>query len=69
MIQLSFTKDLHTPHAVWFDLLWDEKPNEYPRHFSNYQYLTEEEAEQMLDDPHVTDSVKQTLADELARIP
>jgi hypothetical protein len=61
MIQLSFTKDLHTPNAVWFDLLWDDKPDEYHNHFYGYQYLTEEEAEQMLDDPFITNSVKQEL--------
>ena len=61
MIQLSFTKDLHTPIAIWFDLLYDEKPYEYHNNFYNYQYLTEEDAEQMLDDPHITNSVKQAL--------
>ena len=65
MIQLSFTKDLHTPVAIWFDLLMDEKPIEYDHHFYNYQYLTEEEAEQMLYDPHTTKSVKQALEDAL----
>ena len=61
MIQLSFTSDLHTPNAIWFDLLYDAMPEEYPHHFKNYEYLTEEDAEQMLDDPHVTDSVKEAL--------
>ena len=61
MIQLSFTRDLHTPNAVWFDLLYDQMPEEYPNHFKNYEYLTEEDAEQMLDDPYVTDSVKEAL--------
>jgi len=45
MIQLSFTSDWHTPVAIWFDLLYDEKPDEYHQ-FYGYQYLTEEEAEQ-----------------------
>jgi hypothetical protein len=61
MIQLSFTNDLHTPVAVWFDLLQDEMPQEYPNHFNSYEYLTEEDAEQMLDDAYVTDSVKEVL--------
>lgn len=61
MIQLSFTKNWNTPVAIWFDLLCDEKPDEYHNNFYNYQYLTEEDAEQMLDDPHITDSVKQVL--------
>ena len=65
MIQLSFTNDLHTPVAIWFDLLQDEKPNEYHNHFYNYQYLTEEDAEQMLSDPFVSESVKSALADAL----
>lgn len=65
MIQLSFTNDLHTPVAVWFDLLQDETPTEYPTHFHKYEYLTEEDAEQMLDDPHVTDSVKKALSEAL----
>jgi len=65
MIQLSFTRDLHTPVAVWFDLTYDQKPDEYHHHFYNYRYLTEEDAEQMLDDPFVTDSVKSVLADVL----
>ena len=61
MIQLSFTNDLHTPVAVWFDLLYDEMPQEYPNNFNSYEYLTEEDAEQMLDDVYVTDSVKEVL--------
>jgi hypothetical protein len=65
MIQLSFTSDLHTPNAVWFDLLYDQMPEEYPNHFKNYEYLTEEDAEQMLDDPYVTDSVKKALSEVL----
>ena len=36
-------------------------PTEYPNHFKNYEYLTEEDAEQMLDDPYITDSVKEAL--------
>ena len=58
---IEFQKDLHTPIAIWFDLLCDEKPDEYHNNFYNYQYLTEEDAEQMLDDPHITDSIKQEL--------
>ena len=65
MIQLSFTSDLHTPVAIWFDLLQDERPNEYHNYFYNYQYLTEEDAEQMLSDPFVSESVKAELADAL----
>lgn len=65
MIQLSFTKDLHTPVAIWFDLLQDERPSEYHNHFYNYQYLTEEDAEQMLSDPFVSESVKAELANAL----
>ena len=61
MIQLSFTNDLHTPVAVWFDLLYDEMPHEYPNNFNSYEYLTEEDAEKMLDDAYVTDSVKEVL--------
>jgi hypothetical protein len=65
MIQLSFTRDLHTPNAVWFDLLCDEMPEEYSNHFYNYEYLTESDAEQMLDDPYVSDAVKKALAEAL----
>ena len=65
MIQLSHTKDLHTPVAIWFDLLHEPRPDEYDKHFYGYQYLTEEEAEQMLDDPFVTESVKEALSDAL----
>jgi hypothetical protein len=64
MIQLSFTSDWHQPVAIWFDLLHDEKPDEYYQ-FYGYQYLTEEEAEQMLSDPFVSKSVKTALADAL----
>lgn len=64
MIQLSFTKDMHTPQAIWFDLLHDEKPEEYHWHF-RYVYLTEEEAEEMLNNPYVTESVKTELANAL----
>jgi len=61
MIQLSFTKDLHTPVAIWFDED-DEIPQEYIwTHY--YKYLTKKEVEQMLDDPHTTKSVKQALQD------
>lgn len=65
MIQLSFTKDLNTPVAIWFDLLQDERPNEYYYHFYDYQYLTEEDAEKMLSDPFVSESVKVEFADAL----
>ncbi len=41
------------------------KPEEYPYHFKNYEYLTEIEAEQMLDDPYVLDSVKKELLEVL----
>lgn len=61
MIQLSYTKDWHTPQAIWFDLLSDPKPIEYHHHFYDYQYLTEGDAEQMLNDPYVTQSVKDIL--------
>ena len=64
MIQLSFTKDMNTPQAIWFDLLHDERPPEYLWHF-RYEYLTEEEAEEMLSDPFVTEAVKIELADAL----
>lgn len=64
MIQLSFTKDMHTPQAIWFDLLHDERPEEYIWHF-RYVYMTEEEAEEMLNDPYVTESVKTELANAL----
>ena len=65
MIQLSFTRDLHTPNAVWFDLLYDEMPEEYSNYFYNYEYLTENDAEQMLNDPYVSDAVKKALAEAL----
>jgi hypothetical protein len=65
MIQLSFTNDLHTPNAVWFDLLQDEMPEEYPYHFNSYEYLTESDAEEMLDNPYVTESVKKALSEVL----
>lgn len=64
MIQLSFTKDMHTPQAIWFDLLKDARPEEYHWHFS-YEYLTDEEAEEMLNDPFVSESVKTELANAL----
>ena len=65
MIQLSFTKDQSTPTAIWFDLLSDSIPTEYHHHFYGYQYLTEEDAEQMLDDPYVTQPVKDELQNAL----
>lgn len=65
MIQLSFTKDLNTPVAIWFDLIYDPMPSEYPYHFYGYEYLTEEDAEQMLNDPCTSDDVKIALADAL----
>ena len=65
MIQLSFTSDLHTPNAIWFDERYEDKPEEYPYHFKKYEYLTEIEAEQMLDDPYVLDSVKKELLEVL----
>lgn len=65
MIQLSFTKDLHTPVAIWFDLIYDPMPSEYPHHFYGYEYLTEEDAEQMLNDSCISDDVKIALADAL----
>lgn len=65
MIQLSFTKKCHSPQAIWFDLLHDSRPDEYSQHFYGYQYLTEEEAEQMLDDPCVSQVVKNELSNAL----
>lgn len=64
MIQLGFTKDLHTPQAIWFDSLKDPRPEEYSWHF-RYEYLTEQEAEEMLNDPFVSESVKTELANAL----
>jgi hypothetical protein len=60
MIQISFTRDYHTPLFTWYDE--DEtKPDEYPLHFRGYEYLTDEEALQMLDDQYVTNQTKEAL--------
>jgi len=65
MIQLSFTNDLHTPVAVWFDSLQDEQPNEYITHFHKYEYLNDSEALAMLKDEFVTDDTKKALFEAL----
>ena len=60
MIQLSYTKDYYTPVIISYDE--DEpKPDEYPLHFRGYEYLTDEEALQMLDDQYVTNQTKEAL--------
>jgi hypothetical protein len=65
MIQLSFTNDLHTPVAVWFDSLQDETPTEYLTHFHKYEYLNDSEALAMLEDEFVTDDTKKALSEAL----
>jgi hypothetical protein len=61
MIQLSFTKDLQTPNAIYFD---DEKPEEYSWHFF-YKYLSDDEALALLDDDCVSPTVKQVILEVL----
>lgn len=60
MIQICFTKDWGTPNFTWYDEE-EQKPDEYPLHFRGYEYLTDEEAIKLLDDPNVTEQTKKAI--------
>jgi hypothetical protein len=62
MIQLSYTRDFCTPHAVHFT---DETPDEYHHYFKSYEYLNDSEALAMLEDEFVTDDTKKALSEAL----
>ena len=50
MIQLSYTKDCHTPNVVYFNPDWDEEPDEYHHHFKYYKYYSDKQALEILED-------------------
>lgn len=60
MIQISFTRDWHTPQVIWYDEE-EEKPIEYPQDFKGYEYLSDEEALKMLEDEFVTKATKDAI--------
>jgi len=60
MIQICYTKDWGTPSFTWYDEL-EEPPNEYPLHFRGYEYLTDEAAIELLNDPNVTTETKKAI--------
>lgn len=62
MIQLSFTKDLHTPVAIYFT---ENDPDEYHHHFHSYEYLDDSEAIAMLQDEFVTNETKKAIKEAL----
>ncbi len=61
MIQISYTKDLHTPNVVYFNPDWDEKPHEYHHHFSHYRYYSDKEALEILEDETESPEVKKAI--------
>ena len=62
MIQLSFTKDLHMPVAIYFI---ENDPDEYHHHFHSYEYLDDSEAIAMLQDEFVTNETKKAIKEAL----
>jgi hypothetical protein len=63
MIQISYTKDLHTPNVIYFNLDWDEKPHEYHYHFSHYRYYSDKEALEILEDETESSELKNAIAE------
>jgi hypothetical protein len=64
MIQLSYTIDTCTPHAIYFYDM-DEKPEEYSSSFYGYCYLSDEEAAEMINYEYVLEDTKRALKDAL----
>jgi hypothetical protein len=63
MIQISYTKDLHTPNVVYFNPDWDEKPHEYHHHFSHYRYYSDKEALEILEDESESSELKNAISE------
>jgi hypothetical protein len=63
MIQISYTKDLHTPNVVYFNPDWDEKPYEYHHHFSYYRYYSDKEALEILEDETESPELKNAISE------
>jgi hypothetical protein len=63
MIQISYTKDLHTPNVIYFNPDWDEKPHEYHHHFCHYRYYSDKEALEILEDETESSELKNAIAE------
>jgi hypothetical protein len=63
MIQLSYTKDCHTPNVVYFNPDWDEEPEEYHHHFKYYKYYSDKQALEILEDDTEAPELRDAIAE------